>query len=69
MKWLKRTVQVVCVIALVLVMLAFVLVQFQQNLLRWRGERLMADMHRIRLYQSNWADAQRLMHRWGEWGH
>src|ERR1035441_7096285 len=25
--------------------------------------------HRIRLYQSNWADAQRLMHRWGEWGH
>jgi len=26
-------------------------------------------MHRIRLYQSNWADAQSLMHRWGEWGH
>jgi hypothetical protein len=26
-------------------------------------------MHQIRLYQSTWADAQRLMHRWGAWGH
>jgi len=69
MKWLKPTARVVCVIALVLVMLAFMFVQFQQNLLRWRAERLMADMHRIRLYQSNWTDAQRLMYRWGAWGH
>jgi len=29
----------------------------------------MADMHQIRLYQSTWADAQRLMYRWGAWGH
>ena len=29
----------------------------------------MADMHQIRLYQSTWADAQRLMQRWGKWGH
>jgi hypothetical protein len=26
-------------------------------------------MHQIRLYQSTWADAQRLMNRWGAWGH
>jgi hypothetical protein len=26
-------------------------------------------MHQIRLYQSTWADAQRLMHRWGAWGY
>ena len=26
-------------------------------------------MHQIRLYQSTWADAQQLMHRWGAWGH
>jgi hypothetical protein len=26
-------------------------------------------MHQIRLYQSTWADALRLMHRWGSWGH
>ena len=46
-----------------------VAVQFEQALLRWRAERLMADMHRIRLYQSTWADAQKLIHRWGAWGH
>jgi hypothetical protein len=36
--------------------------------LRWRAERLSADMNQIRLYQSTWADAQRLMKRWGAWG-
>jgi hypothetical protein len=46
-----------------------VLVQGQQWLLRWRAERLMADMHQIRLYQSTWSDAQKLMHKWGAWGH
>jgi hypothetical protein len=69
MKWLKRTVRVVCITALVLAMLAFVFVQFQQRMLRWRAERLMADTHRIRLYESNWTDSQRLMSRWGAWGH
>ena len=29
----------------------------------------MADMHQIRLYHSTWADAQKLMDRWGAWGH
>ena len=38
-------------------------------MLRRRAERLLAEMHRIRLYQSTWADAQRLIHRWGAWGH
>lgn len=44
-------------------------VQAQQWLLRWRVERLMADMHRIRLYQTTWPEAQRLMSKWGAWGH
>ena len=69
MKRIKRALRVVCVTALAIVLLAFALVHFQQSLLRWRAERLMADIHRIRLYQSNWADAQRLMYRWGAWGH
>jgi len=69
MNWPMRILRVVFVAALVLVMLTFAAVQFEQNLLRWRAERLMADMHRIRLYQSNWADAQKLMSRWGAWGH
>ena len=64
-----RILRVVCVSASVLVILAFVAVQIQQRLLQWRAERLMTDMHRIRLYQSDWADAQRLMNRWGAWGH
>ncbi len=54
--------------ALFLVLIAFLAVQIQQRTLRWRAERLSADMHQIRLYQSTWADAQRLMHRWGAWG-
>lgn len=69
MKLLKRTVQIACITASVLVIPTFLAVQFQQRLLQWRAEQLMADMHQIRLYQSNWADAQRLMSRWGAWGH
>ena len=64
-----RILRVVCVSASVLVILAFVVIQIQQRLLQWRAEQLMTDMHRIRLYQSDWADAQRLMSRWGAWGH
>jgi hypothetical protein len=68
-KWILRVLRVAGLAALAVVLLTFAAVQFQQRLLRWRAERLMADMHQIRLYQSTWADAQRLMHRWGAWGH
>jgi len=66
---MKRALWIACATMLVALALAFVIVQFQQNLLRWRAERLMVDMHRIRLYQSDWAYAQGLMYRWGAWGH
>jgi len=39
--------------------------KFQQHLLRHRAEQLIADMHQIRLYRSTWADAERLIDRWG----
>src|SRR5882757_2590378 len=68
-KWAVRIVLFVGGIVLSLVLIAFLAVQTQQRMLRWHDERLMADMHQIRLYQSTWADAQRLMHRWGAWGH
>jgi len=68
-KWILRILRVAGLAALAVVLLTFVVVQFQQRLLRWRAERLMADMHQIRLYQSTWTDAQRLMYRWGAWGH
>jgi hypothetical protein len=58
----------VCAIVLVFVVLPFTAVQAHQYLFRLRAQRLMADIHRIRLYQSSWNDAQRLMARWGAWG-
>jgi hypothetical protein len=68
-KWAVRFVLFIGGVVLSVVLLAFLAVQTQQRMLRWRAERLLADMHQIRLYQSTWADAQRLMHRWGAWGH
>ena len=68
-KWAVRVGYAVCGALLGVFLLAFAAVQIQQWTLRWRAERLLAEMHSIRLYQSTWADAQRLMHRWGAWGH
>ena len=68
-KWAVRITHLAGGLFLSLVLLTFLAVQTQQRMLRWRAERLLADMHQIRLYQSTWADAQRLMHRWGAWGY
>ncbi len=68
-KWILRILRVAGLATLAVLLLAFAAVQFQQWMLRWRAERLMADMHQIRLYQSTWADAQGPMYRWGAWGH
>ena len=54
------------VLVLVAGLAAFV--QVQQHLLRWRAERLLADIREIQMGKSTWADAQRLMDRWGKWG-
>src|ERR1700759_4734177 len=68
-KWAVRGVSLIGVVALSLALITFLAVETQQRMLRGRAERLMADMHQIRLYQSTWADGQRLIHRWGAWGH
>ncbi|MGO4211381.1 hypothetical protein AB4Y89_23690 [Terriglobus sp. 2YAB30_2] len=68
-EWAVRIVRLTVAVALSLVLIATLALQIQQRTLRWRAERLSADMHQIRLYQSTWTDAQRLMHRWGGWGH
>jgi hypothetical protein len=68
-KWAVRVVRLAGVVVVSLVLITFLAMQAQQRMLRWHAERLLADMHQIRLYQSTWADAQRLMHRWGAWGH
>ncbi len=68
-KWTLRALKWAGVSLAALILLLAIGVQAQQWLLRWRCERLMADMHQIRLYESTWADAQRLMNKWGAWGH
>lgn len=72
-KRVRRFVECICFItgciSLCLLLLAFLAVQYQQWMLRWRSERLVADMRRINPSQSTWVDAQQLMHRWGVWGH
>lgn len=52
----------------ILVALLFITVQTQQRILRWRAERLLADIRAIQMGKSTWADAQRLMNEWGAWG-
>lgn len=53
---------------LALIALPAVYVQIQQHILRWRAEQLLADIREIQMGKSTWADAQRLMNRWGAWG-
>jgi hypothetical protein len=67
--WFLRILRVTCLAVLALVLMTLATIQFQQRLLRHRAELLMADMHQIHLYRSTWADAQRLMTKWGAWGH
>ena len=64
-----RVVKVTALAFVCLFLVLFITVRAQQWLLRLRAGQLMADMHQIRLYQTTWAEAQHLMHRWGAWGH
>ena len=57
----------VTVFAVLALLAAFV--QLEQHLLRWRAERLLADIRQIQMGKSTWADAQRFMTKWGTWGH
>jgi hypothetical protein len=64
-----RVLQIASLSVLVPVAALFLTVQGEQWLLRYRAQRLSMDIHEIRLYQSTWTDAQRLMNKWGAWGH
>ena len=48
--------------------LLFLVVQTGQWVARRRAERVFADVRALELNRSTWADAQRLMTRWGAWG-
>jgi hypothetical protein len=63
-----RVLRVFGVTVLVLIAGLAAFVQIQQHILRWRAERLLADIREIQMGKSTWADAQRLMYKWGAWG-
>lgn len=44
-------------------------IQVEAHILRYRAEHLLADIRQLELRKSTWADAQKLMTRWGAWGH
>jgi hypothetical protein len=72
MRILRRLLRIlrVTVIGLIsLILLAFAFVQGEQYLLRYRATHLLDDFHSLRLKQSTWQDAQRLISRWGAFGH
>jgi hypothetical protein len=56
------------VVVLALVAGLAVFVQIQQRILRWRAERLLADMRELQSHKSTWADAQKIMRQWSPWG-
>jgi hypothetical protein len=55
-------------VLLVVVAVLGTCVRIQQGILRWRAERLLGDIRSIQMGKSTWADAERLMNRWGAWG-
>ena len=67
LRW-GRVLRVFGVAILVLIAALAAFVQIQQRILRWRAERLLADIREIQMGKSTWADAQKLMTRWGNWG-
>src|SRR5258707_8581412 len=57
----------VCLVASFFVLSVFLRVEsyrFQR-----RAERLMTDVQALKLRQSNWLEAERLISRWGKYGH
>jgi hypothetical protein len=63
-RWLGRIIAGALLIAFALWLVAY----GRQWLLRSRAERLLADIQALQVQKSSWADAQRLMTRWGAWG-
>lgn len=56
------------VVSLLLVFVAMAFIQSEQWLLRRRAQCLLNDIRQIQMGKSSWADAQRLMTKWGAWG-
>jgi hypothetical protein len=66
---LRRAARALLYLIATLTLLYATLIAGPMWLTRWRMQHLLADFQSIRPTQSTWADAQRLMTRWGKWGH
>lgn len=66
-RW-RKAIRISAVSTLVLIAGVAASVPIQQHLLRWRAERLLADIHSLQMGKSTWIDAQKIMYRWGAWG-
>ena len=66
--WWSRAARLTAAALLLLTFTIAAFVNIQQRVLRWRAERLLADIRGIQMGSSSWDDAQRIMNRWGEWG-
>lgn len=66
-RW-RRILRITAFTVGVLLLGTVALVRMQQCLLRWRAERLLSDIRSLQLGKSTWADAQKIMTRWGPWG-
>lgn len=59
----------IVIVSFVAVLLWAIVISAPMWLTRWRMSRLLADYHGIYLTQTTWADAGKVMTRWGKWGH
>ncbi len=66
---LRRALRGILYTCATLFLLYLTLIAGPMWLTRIRIAHLLADFQSIRPTQSTWADAQRLMNRWGKWGH
>jgi hypothetical protein len=67
-RW-RKVLRIIAIATGIFVFAAFTFLQIQQHILRWRAEQLLSDIRELQLGKSTWADAQKIMTRWGAWGH
>jgi hypothetical protein len=54
---------------LIVMFVLWLAAQCRQRIFRKRAEALLSDIKALELNHSTWSDSQRLMTRWGKWGH
>jgi hypothetical protein len=69
---MNRAIRIIgrCILSILLLFLTLCTVgEIRHRILVNHASDLLSDIHSLHLHRSNWKDAQRLMARWGRWGH